>query len=69
MNSAMVVKRHTVSHLIHGLPTGLEFPAVQAAHFQAAPEALRRGVMAKPQVSSVIALAAHGTPHFLAAQR
>lgn len=63
MKSAVVVERHPVHHLVHGLPAGFEFPAVQATHFQASPEALRGRVI------PAVALAAHRAFHLVARQR
>ena len=63
MNPAVVVERHPVNHLVHGLSAGLEFPAVQTTHFQAAPEALGGRVVPAD------ALAAHRAFHLVARQR
>lgn len=62
VNSAVVVERHPVNHLVHRLPAGLEFPAIQAPHFQATPEAFRGCVV------PAVALAAHGAFHLVAGQ-
>ena len=63
MNPAVVVERHPVNHLVHGLSAGLEFPAVQTTHFQAPPEALSGSVV------PTVALAAHQAFHLVARQR
>ena len=44
MKPAVVVERHPVNHLVHGLPADLEFPTVQPTHLQSTPETLRRCV-------------------------
>lgn len=63
MDSAVVVERHPVNHLIHGLPAGLKLPTVQSAHFQSAPETLGGRVV------PAITLAAHGAFHLVACKR
>ena len=62
MNSAVVVERHPVNDFVHGLPACHEFPAVQTAHFQAPPEALRGGII------PTIAFATHRAFHLVARQ-
>jgi hypothetical protein len=44
MNVAVLAQRRPVNDFVHGLPACHEFFAVQTAHFQATPKALRRGI-------------------------
>ena len=61
VNSAVVVERHPVSHLVHGLPASLVFPALQTAHFQAPPEILC-GCVAPEVASRLIELLSGNQP-------
>ena len=63
MNSAVVVERHPINHLVHGLSAVLEFPTVQTAHCQSALETLCGRVV------PAITLAAHRAFHLVAGKR
>ena len=62
MQSAMIVERQPIDHLVHRLPPGVELTALQAADFQRSPQAFGRRVV------PAIAFAAHRTAHAVASQ-
>ncbi len=69
VKAPVVVKRQPVNHLIHRLPAGCKPLSVQAADLQATPQASCGSVVAQPQGSPAVALAAHRALHLVAHQR
>ena len=63
VQSAVVVERQPVNHLVHRLASGCKSLTVQPAHFQSTPQALRGRVV------PAVAFAAHRAFHAVACQR